>query len=457
MSAGALAPETRPVPPDAHAYGSRTLERTLGLRDLTLLTIGAVIGSGIFIVPAAVMRQTGGAVGPAMLVWLAAGILSLLGALTYGELGAAKPEAGGLYAYIRDAFGALPAFLYGWTTFFVISTGAIATLSVAFSSYLGQIVAISPLVAKIVSVLVILVITGINIRGTRQGATVQNWSTVAKVLGILVMSAALLARGRGFSGAQVWPEVTDAAFFSAVGLAMLGVLWAYEGWQYVTFSAGETRDPQRTFPRAIVVGTSVLIGLYLLANVAYIAALGPERMQVNDAVAAASVSALFGPTAGGMIAVIILISMFSAANSLSLTAPRVFYAMARDGVFFRKLAEVHPRFRTPAFAIAASGAWAILLAVSGTFEQLLTYVVFAGWIFYGLGAMSIFVYRRREPNAARPYSVPGYPLTPALFVAASAGIVLNTMWTQPARAFIGLAVVLAGAPAYFLWRRGARG
>ena len=455
MSTGALAPDSPPAHRTAD-LPARTLERTLGLRDLTLLTIGAVIGSGIFIVPAAVMRQTGGAVGPAMLVWLAAGILSLLGALTYGELGAAKPEAGGLYAYIRDAFGALPAFLYGWTTFFVISTGATATLAVAFSSYLGQIVTISPLVAKVVSVLMILVITVINIRGTRQGASVQNWSTIAKVLGIVVMSAALLARGRGFSGAQVWPDVMNAGFFSAIGLAMLGVLWAYEGWQYVTFSAGETRDPQRTFPRAIVVGTSVLIGLYLLANLAYIAALGPQRMQVNDAVAAASVSALFGATAGGMIAVIILISMFSAANSLSLTAPRVFYAMARDGVFFRKLAEVHPRFRTPAFAIAASGAWTILLAVSGTFEQLLTYVVFAGWIFYGLGAMSIFVYRRREPNAARPYSVPGYPLTPALFVAASAGIVLNTMWTQPGRAFIGLAVVLVGAPAYFLWRRSAR-
>ncbi len=453
MTAGARVPVAEVMDERQVAPTTRTLERTLGLRDLTLLTVGAVIGSGIFIVPAAVMRQTGGTVGPAMLVWLAAGILSLLGALTYGELGAAKPEAGGLYAYIRDAFGALPAFLYGWTTFFVISTGATATLAVAFASYLGEIITISPVAAKAVAVLVILTITAINIRGTRQGASVQNWSTIAKVLGIVVMSVALLARGDGFAGAQVWPAEMGGSFFSAVGLAMLGVLWAYEGWQYITFSAGETRDPQRTFPRAIVVGTSVLIGLYLLANLAYIAALGPEQMQASDAVAAASVGALFGPAAGGLIAVIILISMFSCANSLSLTSPRVFYAMARDGVFFRKLAEVHPRFRTPAFAIAASGAWSVLLAVTGTFEQLLTYVVFAGWIFYGLGAMSIFVYRRREPHAARPYSVPGYPLTPALFVAASAGIVLNTMWTQPGRAFIGLAVVLAGAPAYFLWRR----
>jgi len=460
MSAGAIPPA---IPPRAVAPAKpastplRTLERTLGLKDLTLLVIGAVIGSGIFIVPAAVLRQTGGAIGPALLVWLVAGILSLLGALTYGELGAARPDAGGLYVYIRDAFGTLPAFLYGWTTFFVICTGATATLAVAFSSYLGQLVPITPFVAKLVSIAVIVVIAAVNIRGTRQAASMQNWSTLAKIAGILVMSVALLARGRGLAGDDmvVWPATVTGGLLSAIGLGMIGVLWAYEGWQYATFSAGETRDPQRTFPRAIVAGTAVLIVLYLLANVAYIAALGPAGVQASDRVAAASVAALFGPAAGGLIAVVILISMFSAANSLALTAPRCYYAMARDGVFFSRLAEVHPRFRTPAFAIAAGSAWAILLAATGTFEQLLTYVVFSGWIFYGLGAASIFVYRRREPHAVRPFRVPGYPVTPVLFVAASAAIVLNTLATQPARALIGLAVVLAGVPAYLFWRRSA--
>jgi APA family basic amino acid/polyamine antiporter len=432
----------------------RTLERTLGLKDLVLLVIGAVIGSGIFIVPATVLRQTGGDLGPALLVWLVAGVLSLLGALTYGELGASKPEAGGLYVYIRDAFGTLPAFLYGWASFFVITTGAIATLAVAFASYLGQLVPITPLVAKIVAIAVIVVTTAINIRGTRQSASVQNWSTFAKVAGILVMSVALLARGRGFAGdIEVWPDSMSAGLFSAIGLAMIGVLWAYEGWQYVTFSAGEARDPQRIFPRAIVAGTMVLIAIYMLANVAYFAALGADGMQGTDRVAATAVATLFGPAAGSLIAVIILISMFSAANSLALTAPRMYYAMARDGVFFHKLAEVHPRFRTPAFAIAAASAWSIVLAATGTFEQLLTYVVFAGWIFYGLGAMSIFVYRRREPHAVRPFRVPGYPITPTLFVIASAAIVLNTLATQPREALVGLAVVLAGVPAYALWRR----
>ena len=234
---------------------------------------------------------------------------------------------------------------------------------------------------------------------------------------------------------------------------MIAVLWAYEGWQYVTFSAGEARDAQRTFPRAIIAGTAVLIGIYLLANLAYVAALGPEGVQASKRVAADSVTALFGPAAGKLIAAVILVSMFSAANGLTLTSPRLYYAMSRDGVFFRKLAEVHPRFRTPAFAIIAGSAWSALLAATGTFEQLLTYVVFSGWIFYGLGALSIFVYRRRAPDMPRPFRVPGYPLTPVLFVAASAAIVLNTLFTQPGRALVGLAVVFAGVPAYLVWRK----
>ena len=431
-----------------------TLRPTLGFTDLVLIVIGTVIGSGIFIVPATVLRQTEGALGPAFLVWLVAGVLSLLGALTYGELGAANPDAGGLYVYIRDAFGPLPAFLYGWTAFFVISTGSTATLAVAFTGYLGQFMTVSPAMAKLVAVLVIVVITVVNVLGTRKGSNVQNLSTAVKTLAILAMSVALLARGDGFSGEiQVWPATASPGLLSGVGLAMVGVLWAYEGWQYVTFSAGEARDPQRTFPRAIVFGTAVLIVIYLAANAAYVAALGPSGVQASERVAADSVSALFGPAAGKLIAAVILVSMFSAANGLTLTSSRLYYAMARDGVFFRKLAEVHPRFHTPAFAIIAGSAWAALLAVSGTFEQLLTYVVFSGWIFYGAGAMSIFVYRRRAPDAPRPFRVPGYPVTPALFVLASAAIVLNTLVSQPGRALVGLAVVLAGVPAYLIWRR----
>ncbi|MCA1636578.1 MAG: amino acid permease [Acidobacteria bacterium] len=432
-----------------------TLERTLGLRDLILLIIGTVIGSGIFIVPGAVLRQTNGAVALAMLVWLAGGILSLLGALTYGELSARNPKAGGLYIFIRDGFGRFPAFLYGWTLFFVISSGSVATLAVAFSSYLGQIIPISPAVAKLTAVAMIAVVTVVNMVGTRESANLQNWTTAIKVAAILLMSAVLLWLGRGFAGAgaSLWPANAGAASLaSGIGLAMIGVLWAYEGWQYVTFSAGETVNAQRNFPRALLVGSAALIGIYLLANLAYLAALGPVKAAQTDSIAAAAVTAVAGPAASKLVALAILISIFSAANGIVLTAPRVYYAMARDGLFFHRLAEVHPRFRTPAFAVLAGSAWAAVLAATGTFEQLLTYVVFTGWLFYALGAASIFIYRRAATDGELPYQVPGYPWTPLLFIAAAGALVVNTIATQPSRAAVGLGIVLLGAPAYFIWR-----
>jgi len=438
---------------------ARELERVLALRELILIVVGTVIGSGIFIVPATTLQQTGGLIGPALLVWSIAGVLTLLGALTYGELGAMNPQAGGLYVYIRDAFGRLPAFLYGWTLFFVIGSGSVATLAVAASSYLGELLPLTPPLAKVVAILAIAGIAVVNVKGTHEGAAVQDWTTLLKAGAIVVMSAILIAGGSGFVRGEipVWPERMTGSLLSGVGLAMIGVLWAYEGWQYVTFSAGEALDPQRTFPRGIIIGTVALIAIYLLANVAYVAALGPTAAAASDRIAADAVGALLGPAAGKLIAAMIVMSMIGAANGITLTAPRVFYAMARDGLFFRRLAEVHPRFGTPAFAIIAGSLWAMVLAATGTFEQLLTYVVFAGWIFYALGALSIFAYRRRHPDASRPFRVPGYPITPILFVISAAAIVVNTLLTQPARAAVGLAVVLAGAPFFFIWRaRAAR-
>ena len=432
----------------------RTLQRVLGLRELVLIVVGTVIGSGIFIVPATVLQQTSGKVGPAMLVWLIAGILSLLGALTYGELGAMNPEAGGLYVYIRDAFGELPAFLYGWTLFFVISAGSVATLAVASADYVGQFIPLSPLGARIVALAIIALVAAVNVRGTDDSAKLQDWSTLIKAAAIILLSIAMLSIGGGLSHAagHVWPDSLKPSLLTGIGLAMIGVLWAYEGWQYVTFSAGETRDPQRTFPRGIIVGTALTIGIYMLANLAYIAALGPEAATASPRIAADAVGATLGPVWAKLIAATILLSMFSAANGLTLTAPRVYYAMARDGIFFRRLAEVHPKFGTPAFAVVASSVWAMLLAATGTFTVLLTYVVFTGWIFYALGALSIFSYRRTRPDAPRPFRVPGYPVTPILFVLASAAIVANTLVTQSAVALRGIGVVAIGIPAFYLWQ-----
>ena len=431
---------------------SRTLARVLRLPDLVYIVLGTVIGSGIFLVPGPVLRQSGGNVTVALGVWVGGGILSFLGALTYAELGAMMPDAGGIYVYIRDAFGRLPAFLFGWTLFFVIASGSVATLAVASTAYLGELIPFSGLAARGIALGVIALLAVLNIRGTRASARVQDWTTGVKIAAIVIMSVALLAVTRT-DMAPAPP--TGVPPLSGIGIAMVAVLWAYEGWTYVTFSAGETLDPQRTFPRGIALGTAALVALYLLANVAYLSVLGPAGVAQSDKVASDAVRTVFGPVAGKMIAIVVLISVFSAANGIVLTAPRVFYAMARDGLFFRRLAEVHPKLGTPAVAIGATAVWSMVLAATGTFTQLLTYVVFTAWIFYGLGALAVFVFRRTRPDAARPFRVPGYPWTPALFVLAALGIVLSTLIGQPMRALYGLTVLAIGVPAYLIWRRSA--
>jgi basic amino acid/polyamine antiporter, APA family len=428
------------------------------MRDLVLLIIGTVIGSGIFLVPGSVLRPVGNSVVVAMIVWLTGGVLSLLGALTYGELSAMQPEAGGLYIFIRDTFGPLLGFLYGWTLFFVISSGSVATLAVAFSNYLSEFTSLSPSAAKLVSVLMIVVIAVVNVRGTRQSADLQNITTAIKVSAIVVMSVVLLSFGKNpiLSDPSTGSTGHTGPLLPGFGLAMIGVLWAYEGWQYATFSAGESINPQRDFPRAFLIGSAALIGIYLLANFGYLAAIGPEGVAGSNRVAMTAVAAVMGPGLAKLVGLTILVSIFSAANSIILTAPRVYYAMARDGLFFKRLSEVHPRFGTPAFAVISAAIWAAVLASSGTFEQLLTYVIFIGWIFYALAAASVFVYRKRAPDANRPYRVPGYPFTPIVFIAAAMVLVVNTIATQPGRSAVGLGIVCLGIPAYAIWRRMAK-
>jgi APA family basic amino acid/polyamine antiporter len=392
---------------------AQQLIRTLGLKDLIMIVIGTVIGSGIFIVPAVVLHQTAGSIGLALLVWAIAGALSFLGALTYAELGAMAPEAGGIYVYIREAFGSLPAFLYGWTLFFVMGNASIATLAVAFAGYLHELVPLSSIARHVAAILMIVVVPPSTFAARAKAPTCRIGRRV-KVGALIIMSVMLLGIGKGFSqtSGSFWPNTLEWSLLPGIGLAMIGVLWAYEGWQYVTYSAGEAINPQRTFAAGIALGTVALIAIYLLANIAYLAALGPQAASRSERIAAEAVGATMGPAAGKLIAAAILVSMFSAANAVMLTSSRVYFRMARDGVFFKRFAEIHPRLGTPAMAIGWSAVCAVAFAASGTFEQLLTYVIFAGWLFYALGAMSIFVYRRRHPEAPRPFRVPGYPWTP---------------------------------------------
>jgi APA family basic amino acid/polyamine antiporter len=432
------------------------LVRALTFKDLTILIICAVIGSGIFLVPGVVLSQVDGSLILALLVWIAAGLLSLVGGLTYGELSAQNPEAGGLYIYIRDCFGPFAAFLFGWVTFLVIGSGSAATLAVAFPAYLSQIIPLNNWTSKIISCAVILVIMIINIRGVRQSANLQNYTTIIKVGAIIIISAVFLLFGNGFknlSGTDLWPAKLGLSALSSFGIAMISVLWAYEGWQYATFSAAEVVDPQRNFPRAFFLGLFILISLYLLAVVGYVAALGVKGAAAAEAIAAVSISKIVGPNASKLLSAAILVSIFSATNTILLTTPRVFYAMASDGLFFRKLAEVNPRFHTPVFSIVALAVWSMILALTGTFQQLLTYVIFVGWIFYGLGGACVFFYRKKIPATQRPFSTPGYPITPILFVLSAAALVVNTIAADTRSALIGLAIVFTGVPAYFIWKR----
>lgn len=439
------------------------LIRTLRLRDLLLLFIGSVIGSGIFLTPGLIFRQLNGSVGLSLLVWLAGGVLSLLGALTYAELAACNPEAGGLYCFIRDGFGRITAFLYGWCLFLVIASGSVGALARAFSRYLAEIIPLSALASTIAAVAMIGVVTVVNVWGTRKSADLQNWTTLVKVGLIVLLSAVLFALGRHASDLPSAMGATQhgSNLLSNFGLAMIAVLWAYEGWQFGTYSAGEVVDPQRNFPRAFLAGSLLLAGLYMIAVLAYLVALGPAAATASDAIAATAVRVVLGPWVGKFVALTILISTFSATNSVILTAPRVFYAMANDNLFFKKLAEVHPRFQTPAAAVITLGVWSAVLACAGKFSELIGGVIFIGWIFYGLGAAAIFPIRRASQGLPIPYRVPGYPWTPLLFVLAAAAIVGNAVVQalfeplQFKNLAIAIALFLLGLPAYFFWRKRA--
>jgi APA family basic amino acid/polyamine antiporter len=437
-----------------------TLLRTLRLRDLLLLFIGSVIGSGIFLTPGLILKQVHGSVGLAMLVWVAGGVMSLLGALTYSELAAANPEAGGLYCYIRDGFGRLPAFLYGWCLLLVISSASIAALARAFARYLEEVLPLTPMEGTAAAVAMIALVMVVNVWGTRQSSDLQNWTTLIKGGLVVVLSLVLLALGKhgGELAAASGTTLSGVELFSAFGLAMIAVLWAYEGWQFGTYSAGEVVEPQKVFPRAFLLGSLILIGLYVVAVLGYLVALGPESAGGSEAIAATAVKAVLGPWAGKIVALTILVSVFSATNSVVLTAPRVFYAMAKDNLFFARLAEVHPRFHTPTAAIVVLCGWSAVLTLAGKFSELIDGVVFIGWIFYGLSGAAIFPLRRAARGKELPYRVPGYPWTPLVFLFAAAAIVGNEIYlaTRDPKEFrhvlAALALMVLGVPAYFFWR-----
>ncbi len=433
----------------------KELPRVLGLVDVVGIVIGSVIGSGIFIVPAAIAAQVK---SPLLIfaVWLVGGTLSFFGALSFAELGGAFPEAGGMYVYLREAYGPLVSFLFGWTLFLIVDSGTVATLAVAFSSkYLPYFLPLTRLESKLIAVGLIVFLAAVNFVGVRWGALLQNLLTLVKVAAVIGMSAIIFLFARGNTGHFVSPSPPSFSWnlVGAFGVALVASLWAYKGWEAVTFSAGEIKNPQRYLPLGLLVGTALIVTLYFVANLAYLYILPAAAIARSERIATDAMRIAIGPFGAAIIALVILLSIAGAANGNVLTSPRVYYAMARDRLFFRRVADVHPRFLTPHFAILAMGAWSAVLSVSGTFEQLFTYVVFGQWIFFGLTVGAVLILRKKRPDIARPYRTWGYPLTPILFILAALFISLSSLMNQFRNALTGLVIILLGVPAYFFWKK----
>lgn len=445
-----------------------TYARRLGLFDGTMVVVGGIIGAGIFLNPAIVAQRVGSP-GLILAAWALGGAVALLGALCFAELGARRPEAGGGYVYLRETLGPLPAFLYGWTLLLVINSGGIAAVGMTFASYAADLAGLPAALVKPLAIAAIALLTVINYLGIRPGATTQNVFTILKLValgGLILAGLALAARvagaGEAAEAAGAVPQGGPAVAV-ALGAALIPVLFAFGGWQNANFVAGEIREPRRNLPRALLLGVGIVVTTYLLANLAYVTTLGAAGLAASGAPASDTMRALLGPAGGAFIATGIVLSTFGFLNLSILAAPRVYQAMADDGLFFRWAARLHPRYRTPAGAIVFQSAWAVVLLLSGTYGQLLDWVVFGDWIFFGLVVVTLFVYRARdgggpvraEDGAAHDeptFRAFGYPWLPACFVLVAAIVVVSSIASNPVNALLGSLLIGAGVPVFLFWR-----
>ncbi len=458
--------------------------KALSRLDATALVVGSMIGSGIFIVSADIVRQVGSP-GMLLLVWGVAGLVTLMGALTYGELAAMFPKAGGQYVYLREGISPLFGYLYGWTLFTVIQTGTIAAVAVAFARFTAVFVpALSPDVflgftatlpsgpievglspQRLLAIASIVVLTWINVRGVTTAAFIQTSLTTVKTLALAALILLGITLGRNpdaielnFSAA-FWPDGgLTLNLWPLIGAAMVGALFSMDAWNNVGFASSELKNPKKDLPFAMATGVLTVTVLYLLANVAYLSVLPVPDIAgaPQDRVATAAMQAMFGDVGLYLMAAAIMISTFGCNNGLILAGARVYYAMARDDLFFRRAGELHPRHRTPAFGLVVQAVWASLLCLSGTYGQLLDYVIFAAVLFYLLTAVGLFALRRKQPHAERPVKAPGYPVLPALYVVLTGLICVNLLIEKPQYTWPGLIIVALGVPVYYAWSR-ARG
>jgi len=433
--------------------GTPDLSRRLGLFDATMLVMGGIVGAGIFINPYVVARQLGDA-GLILLAWLLGGLIALLGAFIWAELAARRPAAGGQYAFIREAFHPLAAFLYGWVLLLVIQSGGMAAVAMVFAHYFAELTRL-PLPEGAVAALVLATLTAINCLGVRWGSNVQSALMVTKVLAIVALVVFGLLAAPAQSAAPEPAAVASSNVVTAMAAALVPVLFAFGGWQTSTFVAAELRRPERDLPRGLLLGVIGVVLLYLGVNYVCVRVLGPAGLAATTTPATEVMRRAAGQTGATLIAVGIAVSTLGFLSQGILTAPRVYYAMARDGVFLRSVGRLHPRSQVPIVAIVLQGVVATAIALSGRYEQILNYVVSVDFIFFGFTAAALFVFRRRDATAPG-YRVPGHPWTTGLFVLICLLVVLATVARYPANTAIGLAILLSGVPVYFLWRRRAQ-
>jgi len=469
--------ETSSAPPSAQTQSSDakpTLIRGLGLLDSVLLLVSGIIGSSIFLTAKDIA-------GPLpqpvlfLLVWVLGGLISLCACFAFAELGSMFPDSGGQYIYLREAYGDLIAFLYGWMLFAVANGGTIAALSVASAAYVGQVL---PLVsqervvwslagivvtrAHVLGLVLIAVLTYVNVVGLRWGALLQNVSTWTKFAAMAVFVVLGLAIGHGHwsnfqaHGVPLTMGLSPSQLISALGVGLIAVYWAYDGWVYITWVAGEVKEPRRNVPLAMVLGVLAVGGIYIAMNVTYVYALPLKEIAVHETIAHAAAAALFSPGAAVWLSLVIAISCFSAAATCTLAGARVYMAMARDGVFFKRMAIIHPKWRTPAFSLVGQGLWAAVLTLTGHYDQLYTYVMLGMVLSYELTVIGMFWLRWRRPEIPRPYRCTGYPWLPGIYVLIGAAWILNTIWKRPLEAFWSIAIVLIGVPFYLFWKRSTR-
>lgn len=447
------------------------LIRGLSVLDATLITIGGTVGTGAFLTTSDIARATPHA-GLILFAWALGGVLTIAGALTYAELATMMPRAGGPYHFLKEAYGPLFGFLKGWVDFLVIMSGGLAAIAVGFGEYLGSFVpcfSTGNVLASadifghawkltggaVAGVLAIVFFSITSILGLRESAVLQNFLTILKIAAIL---------GLALLGMVVAPVVSPnylatplpATLISVFGVAMIGVLWTFDGWYGVTYLGGEIKDPSRDLARAMIGGVGIVTFLYVLLNVVYLRAIPVPDMPSHPRIAEAAASALFGASAARLVSVAVMVSAFGCIGSTILYSTRTYLPMARDGVFFKALAEVHPIWRTPVACILAQGAWTVLLTISGTYEALYTYVVVVAFLFHAAIGAAVFVLRAKRPEWPRPYRVWGYPIVPAVFVLTSLGFVVNGLIERPTESLLGFGLLLLGVPAFIYWRRASR-